>query len=326
MLLSDEQNTQSAWAAVAGDGTACGGLIDGFKGLTAGHGIHNGHVAIVGNNGLGDEQGIPEDILPVCQTVLHIGGQTFGVIAPVFLHNTHLAVFDLDAGLQVQQICAQSSCGGAAAALDQIIQLVDEEAGLHLGGERIQFSFQGVQIGGLLSQTAGLQNDQTLTGGQILGVDGTNIVEFFGSEAGILIRRGEAGAQIDMDNAVIFRCEGCEEVLIFTDAHGGGAAQVTAGGNMGKNIRGGDGLGVQIGNVILDNGQGDGADAELIQDLLGKVTGAVGKNLDSHSKTPFYIWACCRLGLGAVRICLLGTDMKKNRHPKLTTCNFSIAW
>ena len=124
---------------MAGDGATGVGFVNIVKMTVLSHSSLNGGVAIVGNNGLGDEQRAVVQIFATGQTLLDIACQALVVLAAILLHNAHLAVTDFDAGLQVQQVCAQSSCGRAAAALNQVIQLVNQEACFHLCGESTEF-------------------------------------------------------------------------------------------------------------------------------------------------------------------------------------------
>ena len=48
-------------------------------------------------------------------------------VAAVFFCHLHLALLDLDAGLKVQQVCAQRLHAGAAPALVQVQQRADDK-------------------------------------------------------------------------------------------------------------------------------------------------------------------------------------------------------
>ena len=188
---------------MAGDGAAGISFVNGFEVAVGIHSVLNCGILIIGNHGLGDKDLGAVNIFPLGDLVLNVGRQGLDESAAVFLANAHLAVADLNAGLQVQQIGTESRGGGAAAALDQVIQLVDQEAGLDLGGKCIQLCLKCIQIRCGLRQTAGLQNNQALTGGQILGVNSTDVVKLLSCKAGILVGGREAGSEIDVDNAVI---------------------------------------------------------------------------------------------------------------------------
>ena len=70
------------------------------------------------------------DIGSVLQPVLHILPDHLFKASPVFLPDVHLAVNDLDTRFQLQKVSAQRRDRGAAAALVQIFQGVDDKAGL----------------------------------------------------------------------------------------------------------------------------------------------------------------------------------------------------
>ena len=101
MLLSDEQHAQGAGAAVAGNGAAGIGFVNGLEFAVLGNSLHDGGMAIVGDGRVSDEQNIAHEILTVSQTLFDIACQALSIVATVFLANAHLAVFNLNAGLQV---------------------------------------------------------------------------------------------------------------------------------------------------------------------------------------------------------------------------------
>ena len=240
-LLTDEQDTQGAGAAVAGDGAAGISFIDIVKMAVLCNGCLDGGIALVGYGGLGDKQGAVVQILTTGEAILNIACQALVVLTAILLHNAHLAVTNFNAGLQVQQVCAQSGCGRAAATLDQVIQLVNQEACFHLGGEGLQLLCQGVQVGSGLGQFAGFQNNQTLASGQVTGVDDPDVGVIRCGQTCVLVAGGEFRADVDVDDTVIVGSELCENIFVFTDAVGCSGAQSAAGGNMGKNFSGGDG-------------------------------------------------------------------------------------
>ena len=97
-LLSDEQNTQGSGTTVAGNGAAGSGFINGVKMTVLVDGVLDSGQAFVGNGGICQEQFIPDDVLPISQTILNIGSEALGIIATILLHNAHLTVTNLNAG------------------------------------------------------------------------------------------------------------------------------------------------------------------------------------------------------------------------------------
>ena len=79
-------------------------------------------------------------------------------------------------------------------------------------------------------QFTGLQHHQALTGGQVHGVNDPDIGEIFRGDAGILVAGGEAGADGDMQHAVVVGSILAEPIFIFAHGVGGSGAQITAGG------------------------------------------------------------------------------------------------
>ena len=180
---------------MAGNGASCGGFINVFKMAVGIDGFLNGGIALVGYHGLGHKQSGTVDVIPISQLFPNVICQTLGIISPVFLGNTHLAVLDLDAGFQIQQIGAQSGGGRATAALNQIVQLIYQEACFYFFGKGAQIVGKSVQVSCGFCQLTGLQYNQTLTGGQILGIDDMNVGEIFCGKGSALEAGGKTGTK-----------------------------------------------------------------------------------------------------------------------------------
>ena len=210
-------------------------------------------------------------------------------MAPVFFTHAHLAVPQLNAGLQVQQVGAQSGHGGAAAALYHIVQTVQYKAGFHLFGVFVQGRHHIVQILHGTAQLQSLQNQQALAAAQVPGVNHPHIGEILGGDKGVLVAGREAGAQVDVNVALAAVRVFPEQLLINRNASGGGGAQTAAVGYVPENIRWGNGHIVQVFPVLLHHNQGHQIDIVLFQQLPGQVAGAVGSDFDVHWAGPFHI-------------------------------------
>ena len=243
-------------------------------------------MALVADTGVGDEENAVVQIVPAVKTVFDVVCQTLGVFSAILFRNAHLAVLHLDAGLQVQKVRAKCGGGGAAAAPDQIVQPVHQETGLHPGGEVVQLPLQLVQRCGGFRQLAGFQHHQTLTGGQVPGVNHPDVFKILRGNAGMAVRRGKVRADADMHHAVIFARIFREMLLIFADADGGGGAEIAACGDVGENFGGGDGHAVNISRPGLDDRQGGDGDVVFFQNVSGKVAGAVSRDFDVHNSSP----------------------------------------
>ena len=77
-----------------------------------------------------------------------------------------------------------------------------------------------------------------LTGGEVAGIDNVDIRQVLCSENSVLMRCGEAGADVHMEHGVIFLCQLGKAVVEHADRHGCRAAQRAARCNMSKNIGG----------------------------------------------------------------------------------------
>ena len=112
---------------MAGNGAASLGFVHSFKLAVFPDSLHNSGIFLILNGGLCDKQHISADVVPLCQALLHIAAQALGIFAAVLLGNAHGAVFNLDAGLETQQVGAQSGNGGAAAALMQVFEGIKKQ-------------------------------------------------------------------------------------------------------------------------------------------------------------------------------------------------------
>mgnify|MGYP006923294973 CR=1 FL=1 len=205
-LFSDKQNTERFGSAMAGNSTAGGTFDHFFKMTILIDSIKNSLTAIVGHSGIGEEQQFTGQIFTAIQAVFYIVGKAFCVIATVFLHNAHFAVFDFNAGFQIQKVRTQSGCSGATASLDHVVQTIEKEAGFHTLSISLNICVELFQTLAVFCLLAGIHNDQSLTGGQILGIYDLYVVKFFCCQASILITGGESGTQADMEDSVILIC------------------------------------------------------------------------------------------------------------------------
>ena len=168
LLFTNKKDAQGSGAAVAGDGTACFTFDDGVKETAVfADGIFNSGQAFFGNGGIGQEKQIFFDVVTLGKTILHIAGQALGVVATILFDDAHLATLDFDTGLQVQQVGAQSSGGGATTTLCHVLELIQNEAGFHLGHICLDLFLQLCKRSAFLCQLSSLHHDVTLTGGKV---------------------------------------------------------------------------------------------------------------------------------------------------------------
>ena len=76
---------------------------------------------------------------------------------------------------------------------------------------------------------------------QVPGIYHPDVVEALGGDRGILITGGEAGAQADVNHAVVVLGVLGKQLLINGNASGSGGAEISAGIHMGEDVVGGDG-------------------------------------------------------------------------------------
>ena len=271
---------------MTGDSTAGDGLGDLVENAVALHFLHDGGYKAVLHLGMGDEDPARHQLaLPIVQPVLDVIAETPGHRAPVFLHHLHLAVDDLNAGLQVQQIGAQGHDRGATAALDHVVQPAQQEAGLHPGGKGLELPPHGLGVRAGLCQAAGLQDHQTVARGQVPGIHHIDIGETLSRQASVLVAGGHIGADGDMEHGVIAGSETGEQVRVFANAHRRRGAQGSAAVHMGEDILRRNVDAVVIGAGAHADGKGCDGNIIFLDKGWGQVAGAVGTDLDFHDKT-----------------------------------------
>ena len=90
-----------------------------------------------------------------------------------------------------------------------------------------------------------------------------------------------------MQDAVILLSILAELLLVVAGVACGGGAQIAARRHMSEDIGRCDSHIVLKILTILDNGQREGGDVVLLQQMLRQVAGAVGSDLDVHIYFPF---------------------------------------
>ena len=150
--------------------------------------------------------------------------------------------------------------------------------------------FQLVHILGGLGKLPGLQNHQAVAGGEIFGVNDPDVLKIICRDAGVLIAGREIRANVHMEYAVVIFGVFGKFLLVHCHASGRCGAQAAAGSHMGENIGRGDGNAVQEFRTILHHNQRNNSNIILLNQLRGKVAGAVGNNFHSHLHYPFVLF------------------------------------
>ena len=204
----------------------------------------------------GGEQPPAFDVVAAGQAVLHKLGHAFLIGTAVLFAHAHGAADDLDARLEPQKVGPQRHNRRTAAAFGQVIEPVEQKAGFYAPGQAAQRLAQGVYVSAaLFSQPAGFQDDLALPHRQVFRIDDAHILKLAGRDARVAVARGKAVANGDMDDGVIFPRKRPEQIKVFADADGRGAAQRAAGVHMGENIVGRDVDAVGKGGAVFDNVQ-----------------------------------------------------------------------
>ena len=150
------------------------------------HGLHR----LRGAAGVGDEHPVLVDVVPTTQPVVGILQHHLVDGAAILLAGGHFAVLHFDAGLQLQQVSAEGAEGRTATALVQIVQPVDDEAGLHLGSQvraGLLDLLRRLSGGGQLRP---VEHQQTLAGGEVPGIHHIHLADVRRRDAGVLVGAG----------------------------------------------------------------------------------------------------------------------------------------
>ena len=213
---------------MAGNGAA-GGADDNFRIIadTLANGAAGGVQIVLRDTGGGDEDAGGIKCIAICKPLADILIHALVKVAAVLLAHLHLAVNDLDAGLELEQIGAQCCDAGAATALVQIFELIDDEAGVDFLDCSLQLIQDFFDSPAFCCQFAGANDEVTVTAGEIARVEDIYIIYFLCSENGVLVGGRKVTADGKVDHCVVFRTQLGECVQILADVAGGGEAQLT---------------------------------------------------------------------------------------------------
>jgi hypothetical protein len=149
----------------------------------------------------------------------------------------------------------------------------------------------------LITEAAGLHHQQADAGGQMAGVHRIDPFQLLGGNDGILIGAGQLGADVEVDHFIAFLHQGTEEILELLGADSSGGGQEFLLVVSLKNQVRGNVLSVQV--VVLADGhmEGNDLDPQPLFQLLGKITGAVGGDIDrlAHSEFLSFQYKCVKI-------------------------------
>ena len=238
---------------------------------------------------MGDEDPAQVQIVPVGQPVGDIGLQAVGKAAAILFPHAHLAVPDLDAGLELQQIGPQHRRRRAPAALLEVLELFENKAGVHPAGhgpERLD-DLPGRNPG--LGQLRGPEHHQAVAGGEIAAVHHIDVVELLSGQHRVLIAGGKLCADVDVDHRVIVPGVPGEDGLIARGVDRRRHRQAAALGHVGIDV-----LGLNVHAVVVVpavHGHRQRHQLDLIPLALfpAQIAGGVGCDFDIHYKfqSPF---------------------------------------
>ena len=280
--LPDEQHAQRALAAVAGDGAAGAALDDLLEGKALQQqGAHQRRL-LGGDAGVGDEDALGVHGVGIAQPVVHILLQAPLIGAAELLAHHHLAAGDLDAGPQLQQVRAQHGHHGAAPALVQVVQPVDDEGGVHLVDEAVDVLEDSLRVAlAALDEVHRLAEQERDAAGQVAAVHAIHRQPLRRPQ-GVLVAGGEVGAEVEVDDSVGVLEQFLELAPVGLRVHRRGLGQVAARVHMAEDVVRDDVRAVGVVPAAHGHGEGDDGDAVSADVVRGQVAGAVRRDANFH--------------------------------------------
>lgn len=194
----------------------------------------------------------------------------------------HLAVLHLDAGLQLQQIAAESAEGRAPPALVQIVQPVNNKAGLHPGSQVRAGPLNFLRRMSGRRQLRAVEHQEPLARGQVPGIHHIYVADVRRRHAGVLIRAGKVAADAEVHDAVPLLVPGPELPDIVEHVDGAGPGQLAAGVHIVINGLRRDLHAVMPHLIAAVHRQGRDGNVVPFDQLRRQVAGAVRNDLYLH--------------------------------------------
>ena len=118
----------------------------------------------------------------------------------------------------MQKVRAQRRQRRAAAALVEVVQPVDDEAGLHAGDKCFHGLLDGRAALPRLGAFGGFDDHQTHAGGEVARIHGVDARHLARGEAGVLVAGGHLGADGDVDDFAAVRGAAAEKLYVVLHA------------------------------------------------------------------------------------------------------------
>ena len=233
-----------------------------------------------GTHGMGNKNPAEIDIPLMAQAILNITLETALKTAPVFFADLHPAIDYLDAGFYLQHSGTEHFQAGTTPAPMQVIQTVNDKAGVHFGDQFLQTAADIPRLCSVLGQTGRLIDDMAASGGEVARVDHMDIRIIHRRQNGVLIAGRKARADADMDHGLISRRKALKKAFIFIGVDGGGLAGFLLDLDIPEDIRRRDVHPVPERFVIDQNVKGHQRDIHAAQNSGGKITSAVRSYFD----------------------------------------------
>ena len=122
-----------------------------------------------------DEDPAKLDVIPPGEPVGDVRLETLGKRAAIFFCDAHFAVLDLDAGPELEQICTQQRHGGAASAFFHVFKLLENEARVDAGRQRLELLHNLLRPHAFGGHARGLKHDVAMPGGEVARIDHVDI-------------------------------------------------------------------------------------------------------------------------------------------------------
>ncbi|MPN18671.1 hypothetical protein SDC9_166034 [bioreactor metagenome] len=207
--------------------------------------------------------------------------------AAVLFRHGHFSVDDLHAGVQLQKICPDGGDGIAAPAFFHIVQPVQHKADLQPVAQAFQLRNDFLRRAILPRHPRRPQGKLADAHRQVGGIHHVDAPQFLRRNSGVLMAAGKTGAQIDVDDRVIFLQQFAEQLVVIRRIYRAGGGDVAAGVHMGGNVRRMDVHAVLVDTLAFYNAQRHHRDIVFLQQGDRQVAGAVRGNFNHGRACSF---------------------------------------
>ena len=225
------------------------------------------------------------DVVAALEPLLDVLHVALFELAAVLVTDAHLAVLDLDARLEVQEVGAHGHERRAAAAALEILQRVDHEADIELLALFLQRRCDVGRVHALLGHLGRVEHQVADAGREVARVHGVDVRKLLRRDAGVLVAGGHVARDREVDHGVIFLPARGEVRQIVRHVHRRGLAELARRLCIFVELLRVHVDAVTQGLLAADDVQRRNADVVALDQLRREIARAVGRNFDLHGFT-----------------------------------------